>query len=182
MKRYFRTALVLMLICAVAATVLALVNSVTAPKIKAFEDQKVIDALKEISNGMDIGEKKVTDDEILYYYPLTKNSEITGYILGLSGSGYGGEFSLVASYNTSGEILGAKLLSNSETPGLGKKAENSEYMDKFIGTGDINSVPTNKNMLSETDAQAVSGASITFGGVSKALKLGSEYVKKMGGR
>ena len=65
---------------------------------------------------------------------------------------------------------------------LGKKAENAEYMNKFKGTGADKPVPVKKTMLEAADADAVTGATITFTGVSKALEYGSEFAKKLGGQ
>ncbi|MDX9825095.1 MAG: FMN-binding protein, partial [Sphaerochaeta sp.] len=101
--------------------------------------------------------------------------------LGLKTAGYGGEMTLVASYTAQGEMLFAQLLTHNETPGLGKKAEDDGYMDKFKGTGGAKPVPTNKTMLSSDDAQAVSGSSVTFTAIAKAINGGSEYVKSLGG-
>ena len=60
------------------------------------------------------------------------------------------------------------------------KAENDNYMKIFAGTGSASvPVPTKKTMLSNADAAVVSGASITFGGISKALANGSDFVKSL---
>lgn len=180
-KDIIKTALVLTLICAVAAVILALINMITAPSIERYEAQKTISALEEVSNGYSIGElEEVSDGYITGRYALTSNGKVSGYILKLSSNGYGGAMGIVASYDVNGIILGVKLVSDDETPGVGKKAENPGYMDKFISTGSAtNPVPTSKAMLSEADAAAVSGASITFTGISKALAYGSDYVKSL---
>ncbi len=179
--KYLKTALILAAICAVAAIVLATLNMVTAPTIEAYEQQKTTSALKAVANGMEIGEQKLVDDPYVeYLYPLTTGGKITGYILGLKSNGYGGELSIVASYDSNGFVMNAVLVADSETPGVGKKAENPQYMDKFIGSGsDANPVPTNKSMLSDVDAAAVSGATMTFTGISKALAAGSAFVKSL---
>ena len=53
-------------------------------------------------------------------------------------------------------------------------------MDKFIGKGGSEEVvPTSKSMLSETDSAAVSGATMTFSGISSALKEGADYIYAM---
>lgn len=183
MSKYFKTALVLGLICAVSAISLSLLNKVTAPKIKEYEESISRKALEEVACGFQIGDKVVVSDNdfVKAYYKLTEGSALKGYILELSGSGYGGTLSLSAGFYVTGEIMQVKLVSDDETPGVGKKAENEGYMDKFIGTGSNVQVPTSKSMLSEADALAVSGASITFGGISKALSKGSEFVKSLGG-
>ena len=88
---------------------------------------------------------------------------------------------VIASYSTDGTVLGAKLMSNSETPGLGKKAEEEWYMDMFEGKGGSEPVPTAKSMLPADLSAQVSGATITFTGVSSAIAAGSEYVKGLEG-
>ena len=179
--KYVKTALILAAICAVAAIVLATLNMVTEPAIEKYEEQKVLSALESVSNGMDIGEMKAVDDGyVTYMYPLTKNGKTSGYILGLSSIGYGGELGIIASFDTDGLVMNAILVSDSETPGVGKKAEAKGYMDKFVGTGSASiPVPTSKSMLSDVDAAAVSGATITFTGITKALSAGSAYVRSL---
>lgn len=184
MKNYLKVAVILGLICAVAAVILASVNAVTAPRIAENEARETLLALQAVASGYDIGVKRYDDEDpsINYIIPLTQNGRLEGYILELNANGYGGAMSLVASFDSDGSILASKMLSNSETPGLGKKSENEGYMDKFIGTGGTTTVPTSKSELSSADAQAVSGASVTFTGIAKALAHGSAYVKQLGGR
>jgi electron transport complex protein RnfG len=70
-------------------------------------------------------------------------------------------------------------MQNSETPGLGKEAESAGYMEeKFVGTGDEEPVPTTAGDLPPEQAEAVSGATITFMGIADALATGSAYVKE----
>ncbi len=181
LKYIFKTAVVLAAICAVAAIALAALNAVTAPKIDAYEVQKVLSALEEVSCGYEIGEKQeVNESYVAYLHPLSSGGKQCGYILGLTSIGYGGELTLVASYDLDGVLMAAKLVADDETPGVGKKAENEGYMDKFVGTGTASSpVPTSKAQLSDADSAAVSGASITFTGISKALAYGSGFVKSL---
>jgi Na+-translocating ferredoxin:NAD+ oxidoreductase RnfG subunit len=117
------------------------------------------------------------------YFPVTQNQAVMGYALKITGSGYGGDMTIIAGYNTDGSIRNVKLLDNNETPGLGKKAELEGYMDKFIGTGGDKPVPVIKNMLKNPkDIDAVTGASITFMGLADALRAGSDFVKKIEGK
>lgn len=177
MKGYLKTASVLAIICAVAALILSSLNSITAPVIANYEKQQTLNALDSVAHGYEMGEKVAVDSDITpYYIPLEENGSVKGYILELSGNGYGGLIKLVASYDNEGILLESKVVSNSETPGLGKKSENSSYMTRFIGKKVI---PTSKNELSAEDSAAISGASITFGAVSKALFNGSSYIKTL---
>ena len=109
---------------------------------------------------------------------LFRDGKKVGIALLLSGSGYGGSFSIIASYDTNGALMGAKMTVDSETAGLGKKAEESWYMDLFKGMGVDKPFPSAPKDLSADDTALVSGATVTFKGVSKALKNGSDYIKE----
>ncbi|MFA6682227.1 MAG: FMN-binding protein [Sphaerochaeta sp.] len=184
MKKNLKYAFILFSICAVCAFALGWTNSVTGPVIAKQELENKMRALEAVSNSWTIGEQVESDTNpfVMYSIPLTQEGEKRGYIVGLKGSGYGGELTLVASYTVEGEMLFAKMLTNSETPGLGKKSEKEGYMDKFKGTGSSKAVPTSKDMLGSSDAAAVSGSSVTFMAVGKALQGGSAYVKTLGGQ
>lgn len=180
MKGYLKTAFVLAAICAVAAIMLGTLNKYTAPVIEAYEKQQVIDSLDAVNYGYEMGEKVFIDSEVSpYYIPLTENGELKGYILELSKNGYGGLITITASYDLNGLVLDAKVVRSSETPGLGKKSDNSWYMKKYIGKDPI---PTMKTQLSSEDVSAISGASITFIAIGKALLNGGEYIKTLGAK
>ena len=184
MRQYLKVGITLALICAVAATALAFVNHVTKDRIASYEEGVVSDAYSEISAGFTVGQLLVPEDEmVIEYHPLTDSSgSLAGYIVMLNGNGYGGEMTIMASYAIDGELLGAKLLGNSETPGLGKKAESKTYMDKFIGAGASDLIPVKKSQLPESEAESIGGATVTFSGIAKALDYGSDYVKTLRGK
>ena len=183
MKNVIIIAVKLAVICLVAAFVLALVNGITAPQIAAGKAQAELDALSVINKAGTIGERVEGDGTgVNYYFPVTDGGKVTNYIMSLTSMGYGGNLVILGNFKTNGEIIDAKLMEDSETPGLGKKAENAEYMNKFKGTGADKPVPVKKTMLDGADADAVTGATITFTGVSKALEYGSEFAKKLGGQ
>lgn len=185
MKTNIKPVIVLTVICAVAAILLAVMNYITAPAIEKYENASANAALEEVSGNFTIGDSVEFSENLVVnscHVLLDGNSNVSGYVLELSSSGYGGPLTVAASYNCEGVILSAKLVSDSETPGVGKKAENDGYMDKFAGTGSTsNPVPVSKDMLSDADSAAVSGASMTFRGISKALEAGSDFVKSFGG-
>ena len=68
-------------------------------------------------------------------------------------------------------------MANAETPGFGKRAEKPDYMEKFIGHGSNgDNIPLYSYEVEE-DVDTVTGATITFMGVSSAIKEGSDFVK-----
>ena len=183
MKNIVIIALKLAVICLVAAFVLAFINGITAPQIAASKAQAELNALSVINKAGTIGDKVEGDGAgVNYYYPVTDNGKVTNYIMSLKSMGYGGDLIILGNFKTNGEVIDAKLMEDAETPGLGKKAEDAKYMNKFKGTGADKPVPIKKTMLEAADSDAVTGATITFTGVSKALEYGSEFAKKLGGQ
>lgn len=124
------------LICAVAALVLGLVNSVTEPKIAEIKAQKLQEALSAVAPEGEIGEEVAGDNPVVAgYYPVTREGRAVGYVLNLQASGYAGGMKVLASYTADGNVLDARLMDNDETPGLGKEAEKPDYMQKYAGKG-----------------------------------------------
>lgn len=176
MNTILKTGITLFLICALSSGLCGIVNSITAPLIAANVEKETLEARQVVSGGYGIGAEIESDDPLIAsIMELTDGGERVGFELELLGSGYGGEFTIIASYLLDGTLLEAKMMANGETPGLGKKAEESWYMDMFKGKGGDTPLPGNKNDLD--DPSLVSGASVTFNGVSNALRYGSEFVR-----
>ncbi len=205
------TGLKLCVICAVAAFCLGAINGITEPQIIARKAQEEKDALAYLVPSGKTGQRITVDEEgiVRGYYPVEEGGSLFGYVLQLQGMGYGGEMKLMAAYRKDGVIQSSRLLDNLETPGLGKRAETPEYMAMFKGTGgNEKPVPTSKEMLQtggspsqsgkETKldfrtwflggeagggTDAITGATITFLGVSSALAEGSRFVTtELGGK
>lgn len=174
----------LTVICFVAVLLLGMVDLLTAKKIIEKEKEKEAKANRElIPEGNDFIKKEFAsiDDtlkNIFYYYEvLGVNGQTVGYIVSSEGSGYGGKMKVMTAYNNDLSIISSKLLTNSETPGLGKKAEKDSYMEKFKNTNiEENPFPTNKSMLSDKDGDSVTGATITFDGIVQAIKESNELI------
>ncbi|UCF98750.1 MAG: FMN-binding protein [Spirochaetaceae bacterium] len=184
MKTVVVVGLKLFAICAVAALTLGGINAITEPVIiqrKIMELQQALDELTpdaQTGEAMDVPENSV----VVTRYPVMKEGQSAGMLLELEGSGYAGEMKILARYEEDGTIRAVRLMDNTETPGLGKKAENPVYMEKFLGTGSAEKpVPVRKDMLQPGDADAVTGATITFLGISKALAEGAEYAATTAG-
>lgn len=177
----------LALICTVAAVVLGLVNAVTAPVIVENRERALAEGLASIVSqsglaGATVGEPQqlpATESATNAYPVRTADGSVGGYVVQLVGTGYGGDMQMLAGYYPDGELFSARLMENQETPGLGKKAESPGYMDKFIGTGADSPVPTSKGDLPPAEADGITGATITFLGIGRALADGSEITSRL---
>ena len=174
----------LFLVCAVAATALGFVNEVTEPAIRERKIRELQEALLSLSQGEPVGEAVIADGAgVSAYYAISGGADgVSGYIVDLTGMGYGGDMKILARYSPAGSVEAVRLMDNAETPGLGKKAEKAEYMEKFLGTGSAGyPVPVRKTSLGQEEADSVTGATITFLGVAKALDAGAGFVRSLDG-
>lgn len=169
----------LLIICAVAALLLGVVNAFTAPEIKKLEDAAKAEALAAlIDKGKADPNKEVevdNNDNVSSYYLIKDGNATAGYILYLNSKGYGGPMKVMASYNIDGTIINAKLMANQETPGFGKNAEKPGYMDIFKNKSN-SEIPLYTYEVDDPDV--VSGATITFMGIADSLKKGSDFIRE----
>ena len=47
--------------------------------------------------------------------------------------GFGGAYTIMVGISSDGKVTGAKLLDNSETPGLGSKTGSADFIQRFVG-------------------------------------------------
>lgn len=66
---------------------------------------------------------KGPDGEPLTVYKATKDGAISALAYIVNGFGYAGKITAIMAVNPKGEILGVRILSHAETPGLGDKIE-----------------------------------------------------------
>lgn len=124
----------LFIISTVTALLLAGVNALTADKIAANERAETEAAIAEIFEG-NIESKPYTIDiaGIDQLYVVSVNGVNIGYAAKAVPLGFGGEMTVMVGVYADGTLAGVKLVSHSETPGLGSRAGDPEYLSQYIG-------------------------------------------------
>lgn len=98
-----------------------------------------------------------------------------------SHEGYGGDITFTMGIRTDGTLNGISLLSISETAGLGMKAE-SVLKPQFAGKNVPNFTYTKTGAASESQIDAISGATITTNAITNAVNGGLYYFQsQLGG-
>ncbi len=93
-----------------------------------------------------------TTHKVIYTMPATKGI-----------SGYGGPVPMAMAVSDSGEILGIKVLKNSESPEFLNEVLKSNYLNNWIGKS--------VKDASTLDIDALSGATLSSSAISKSIKL-----------
>lgn len=150
---------VLVCICLVVTAMLAYINSVTAPIIKAADEKAAAAARAEVLSKADDFELMSIKNlpECVSEVYKAKNNE--GYVFMLTVKGYGGNMNLICGIKSDGKIEKTKTLSHSETSGLGSKTAEDPYRKQYTGK--------DEKTLDKVDA--ISGATISSTAYKKAI-------------
>lgn len=118
-----RLTITLLLITAVVAALLAAVNSVTAPRIAAQNEEKTQAAVEAVLPG---GGQQVdyTDDTGLVGKVYKGDA---GYAVEVMPSGFNGTVTMMVGVGTDGKVLGISIVNHTETAGLGAVGGGSDH-------------------------------------------------------
>lgn len=182
-KEIIVPAVSLFLICVVVTALLALTNAVTAPKIDALAVETQEASKKQVlSSASSFSEEKQIEKDgvsYTYYDGLDSDGSVMGYVFVTSAKGYGGDISVMVGVLGDGTVAGVNILSINETAGLGMNAKNQSFLDQFLGkSGEIGVA---KNNPSDTEIQALTGATITSSAMATAVNTALSLYAEIGG-
>ncbi|MBR5236434.1 MAG: RnfABCDGE type electron transport complex subunit G [Clostridia bacterium] len=172
---------VLFAITALVALLLSLVNNVTAPKISEIEKQEQTLARSAVLRGADdFKEIALTEDisELVQsIHEGAHEGQTVGYCVSVSPAGFGGPINMIVGLNLEGAIEGVKIVSFSETPGLGSKAQDAVFCDQFRNKGKSGLLKVIKSGTAKSDEiVAVSGATVSSKAVTTGVNAAIEAV------
>ena len=195
MRDIIKPTIVLFLICVIVTMALALTNYATkdaiAEQTKIQEESarrevfSEAEAFEEIENiDSIIG---TTDEEKLVKdaFECLKGGEVIGRVYSVESKGYGGVISMAVGIDNSGKITGVKIISHSETPGLGSKVQDEAFVSQLVGITPKEKLTVVKSGGSkEEDIDAVSGATVSSKAVVKGIQSAIDadlVIKEKGG-
>lgn len=162
----------LFLIAALIAAMLALVYEITLEPYEKNVEKRKLSAIQSVFQCEDLTYQTDSAEDAVIY-TVYRNADLIGYCVQLSTSGFGGEMSLMVGYSADRTILGVQLISHSETPGLGAKVENAEYLSQYRGkSGSL----TFKDTFGG-DVDAVSGATVSSTAVLNGVNRATEVLR-----
>jgi len=129
MKATFRLVMVLFIVCALAAGSLAFVNAATKERIASFAREERLEALRQVFPEADDFREVVPGRE----WEALKAGQRIGGVLAASIQGYSGTILSFVGLDRTNVITGVKVLSQSETPGLGAKIAEERFLKQFRG-------------------------------------------------
>lgn len=166
-----KTGGILLAIGFVCTLLLSVCNHVTKDRIAALsakaEQDAMITTLPEANNFVKLN---YSGDGIVtaVYEGKAKDKTVVGHCVKVEPIGYGGAISMIVGVNADGTVQGVKIISMSETPGLGAKANEPEFTEKYIGkTAGIK--VKKSGAPADDEISAISGATVTSKAVTEGV-------------
>ncbi len=199
-KEILSIMLKLLIICSLVAVIIALVYGITKDKIHFNEMLKTSEALTEIysddfgghefsvvensfivygNEGEEIAQcnvaecKYLNDVTALYVLSDGQNNSL-GYCVSIQPLGFKDVIKMLVAVNSDHTVKGVKIVSMSETSGIGTKAKDESFLSQFIGRD------SDSSLLVDTIAGATKTTKPIKEAVSRSIDQVIEYEKQTG--
>lgn len=173
LKEFLVPTLTLFVICLVATALLGLTNNVTAPIIEKLAIETEVKSRQVVfADAKSFGEAEVLADGTSVVTALDDAGNVIGHVVVNTAKGYGGDISVMTGVDAEGKVTGVNILSHAETAGLGAKAAEQSFRDRFVGL--IGGITVSKDKAGDNSVDAITGATITSRAVTDAVNAAIE--------
>ena len=159
---FLKTGVILLFIAAVMASMIALVNSLTKDRISSNELKAILEIVeKEFGNGSKLNETEVGAgaDVDTVFEVLDPDGKKLGYCVRTSPEGFKDEIKVIVLTDNYGKCLRVEITSISDTPGVGTKVRNEEFLSAFAG----------KDGNGAAECDTIVGATVSSSAVKRAV-------------
>ena len=141
---------------------LTLMDQMTREKILAAQQAEIQEMLSTLFPNLETFEYA----EDLGMYTILAEAVPIGQARMLQAGGYGGAIDILLGMEPDGRVRGIRIISQQETPGLGAKIIESQFLDQFTG------LPVDEIALSRDggSVDAITGATISSRAVVEAVE------------
>ena len=166
MKEQIHIPLALIITCLVSALFLSFTYAIAQPKIEETEanilQQQLssilaADNYEKLSEANPVLYEKVAGSTVEEIYLAKAGNVVTGSIFLLKKAGYNGDIRFLVGF-AGDRITKVAIFTQAETPGLGTRIENEEFLNQFID-----------KQLANTDYDTITGATISSSTVINTL-------------
>ena len=166
-----KPAIALFLFTAMAAVIVGFMHTITAEPIERQILEREQAAINDIIPNSLPHESEELNlfESTVWRWDSRKNEqgELLGYVFFARSRGYDGLVHMLVGFDMDGNIMGVRVISHTETPGLGSVIAAASFTDQFVGLrGPVQSV-LNPQGLHEIDA--ITGATLSINAVLRAV-------------
>ncbi len=170
---------VLLVISLVVALLLAFTNTITRDKIaeNTLNEEKL--ARRQVLSGAtEFVYVNYRKGGVSSVFEGRCGTDVIGWCVAVSPAGYGGNIDLMVGVTADMKLSGIKVVSNSETAGLGAKCTDTEWQGQFAGKTAPVSVIKN-GTPKDDEIVAITGATVTSEAVAKGVNQAMAAVEEI---
>ncbi len=169
---------ILLVICLVISGALAFTYQLTKNQIEKINKETADAARLEVLQGASsftACDSDLPDGVTEYYF---EDSGL-GAVATVQNKSFGGTITVMVGMDAEGVITGVKVTDHSDTPGLGTKAHDSEYLTKtYVGLDALDDVD---NIKKDSNVEEVTGATVSSNGIYGCVKYALAVYDELGG-
>ncbi|MEN8906346.1 MAG: RnfABCDGE type electron transport complex subunit G [Clostridiales bacterium] len=181
MREMIKPTIALFIICFFVALSLSFVNSLTKNTIASMAEEKskeqrikVMDnanSFKKVKDWKNEDQSKIINE----VYSAYNKNELSGYVFEVIPSGYAGDIKITIGIDLKQKISGVIIGESNETPGLGLKASDENFLKQYFKKS-IDEVfeVVKTSAKSDNEIESISGATITSTAVTDAVQAASD--------
>jgi electron transport complex protein RnfG len=127
MNELAKMVIVLAIITVIATALLSVVNSITKPIIDKSRESEFQNQMREIFPSLDSTLKKADRFEVY------QEGKLVGYAVLAEAKGYSSTIMVLVGVTPDNKIKGVTIIDQQETPGLGTRIAEKQFLDQFVG-------------------------------------------------
>ena len=165
-KYFARIAGVLFIVCAITAVLLGAVYGVTKDTIAANDLKTMKETISAIYEGNIETEEAILPDDVdssiksISKVSDKETGELLGYAVYVAPIGFKAEIEMIVGLEPDGSCKSVRVLSMSETPGLGSKITEDSFLSQFAGKKELFVVKEN---ITPIASATISSKAVTQG-------------------
>ncbi|MGL4774591.1 MAG: RnfABCDGE type electron transport complex subunit G [Clostridium sp.] len=180
MKDNFKLGAILLVITSVAGLLLGFANDLTKEAIIENSKLNKDDLAYIMPEATAVQDSSLEINEVVTeIYEAVNGSNQIGYVFKVTTKGFHGPVDVVVAISNEDKVTGIKILTHSETPGLGARIEEEGFLSKFKNLEtkeDLTIVKTSPTK--ESEVEGISGASVSSKAVGTAVNDAVRYYKE----
>ena len=190
MKEMTGFAMILGITCVAATGLLAAMNMITAPTIKAQAQKDLETSLMEIMPGGARFKPVEKNGAVIYYKIYGSDDKLIGTAFKTNRKGYSSVIETIAGMDLEGKITAIKIINQNETPGLGTRVTEINnsigILDFFAGKRQDTTIKpwfqaqfSGRTVPDLDGVQAITGATISSRAVIESVKTKAKEIEEL---
>lgn len=182
-KEYGMPVVVLVAICFVTTLLLALTNAVSEPiiirnaEITATANRKELLSEADDFTRLELDSYATSSDGKAAVTEVYKANNDAGYVMTCVTKSFGGDLTMMVGIDATGAVTGVKVTDHADTPGVGTKDMQPEYLAQYTSKTALSSEDVKK----EADFNFITGASVTGTAIHKGVYAALAQYAQIGG-